>query len=446
MPASLVARWTKDYMHQHKTKTKVLFITHDGNRTGAPIFLLNLIEWISSQQLFEVEILMGTDGELRPLFEQWAPTHVYALSPSMITAKPNIFQRVLNKHRIIPRPNSWTHESWIVHQLQKHKSDLKQHFDNADIDVIYSNTITNGSILEFLASLDAKVITHVHELKYWINHAGAENFALVTKHSDKYIAASEAVRQNLVNNYGISDRSISVVHEFIPIPPSLPEKSSIGVLKTELGIDESAFVVVGGGTETWRKGKDLFVQLASRVQVMRPTQNFCFVWVGGWENKILEAEIRHDCFALNIHNSVQFVGQVNNSLEYFAMGNVFTLVSREDPFPLVCLEAGLLGLPIICFKGAGGIPEFVESDAGFVVPYLDIEAMAHRVVDCADSPELCQKLGACASIKVRELYNLASGAEKVANIIQQVGDRQEVSVENRTSAPASRLIGEENSR
>lgn len=431
-----IAQWESGLMPRSDRKLKVLFITHDGKRTGAPIFLLNLIGWISANQLFEFEVLMGTDGELRPLFERLGATHAYSHAPPPlpIPPKPSLYKRFLYEFKIIPRPTSWTYETWIAHQLQQHKTKLKQHYENAQIDIIYSNTITNGTILEFLSSLNCKVITHVHELKYWIDHAGAENFALVTKHSDKYIAASEAVRQNLVNNYDISDNSISVVHEFIPLPPSLPERSSIEVLKTQLGIDGSAFVVVGGGTETWRKGKDLFVQLASRVHAMRPTQNLSFVWVGGWEDSILEAQIRHDFLTLNLEGFVQFVGQVSNPLEYFAMGNVFTLVSREDPFPLVCLEAGLLGLPIICFKDAGGMPEFVESDAGFVVPYLDIEAMALRVVECADSPALCQKLGACASTKVRELYNLETGAVKVADIIRQIGHHKEVTFENRNLA------------
>ncbi len=59
-------------------------------------------------------------------------------------------------------------------------------------DVIYSNTITNGALLEALAPPAGSVITHVHELGYWITHrSGALNNAQVVQHTDCYIAASQ---------------------------------------------------------------------------------------------------------------------------------------------------------------------------------------------------------------------------------------------------------------
>ncbi len=48
--------------------------------------------------------------------------------------------------------------------------------------------------------------------------------------------------------------------------------------------------------------------------------------------------------------------------------------------PLVCLEAAEAALPIVCFDHRdGGMPSFVENDAGIVVPYLDTAAMAGAV-------------------------------------------------------------------
>ena len=58
--------------------------------------------------------------------------------------------------------------------------------------------------------------------------------------------------------------------------------------------------------------------------------------------------------------------------DYFSIFDVFALMFREDPFPLVCLEAALLEKPNLCFARAGGASELVESDSGFVVPYLDL--------------------------------------------------------------------------
>ena len=95
-------------------------------------------------------------------------------------------------------------------------------------------------------------------------------------------------------------------------------------------------------------------------------------------------EVGEDRFVRQIEDSglaahVTFLGPKPNPRDWFRAGDVFLLPSREDPFPLVCLEAAEAGMPVVCFAEAGGMPDFVEDDAGFVVPYLDVEAMAEAV-------------------------------------------------------------------
>jgi hypothetical protein len=67
---------------------------------------------------------------------------------------------------------------------------------------------------------------------------------------------------------------------------------------------------------------------------------------------------------------------------------------------LVCLEAAEAGLPTICFEGAGGMPDFVQDDAGFVVPLEDVDAMADKVAMLLDRPDLCERLGSSARDRV----------------------------------------------
>ena len=96
------------------------------------------------------------------------------------------------------------------------------------------------------------------------------------------------------------------------------------------------------------------------------------------------------------------------------------MVSREDPFPLVCLETATLGKPVICFADAGGMPEFVENDSGFVVPYLDIEAVAERILELYANPSLREEMGASAARKVRERHDILTSAPNIVEIINKV--------------------------
>lgn len=56
------------------------------------------------------------------------------------------------------------------------------------------------------------------------------------------------------------------------------------------------------------------------------------------------------------------------------------MTSREDPFPLVSIEVGLLGKPIISFEKAVGTNEILQDAGGFIVPYLSIEDMAQKAL------------------------------------------------------------------
>ena len=85
---------------------------------------------------------------------------------------------------------------------------------------------------------------------------------------------------------------------------------------------------------------------------------------------------------------------------------------------MVCLEAAAIGKPILCFDNAGGMKEFVETDAGFVVPYLYILAMAQKCIEIIRSPELRIRLGEQAKSKVRQRHDVEVAAPMLLQIIQ----------------------------
>ena len=77
------------------------------------------------------------------------------------------------------------------------------------------------------------------------------------------------------------------------------------------------------------------------------------------------------------------------------------------------------------------MPEFVEDDAGFVVPFSDIQLMAEKIELLYSNPRLKADLGERANQKVRETYNLDKGCEKLMKVISRF-------VSNRSGAPMIR--------
>ena len=173
------------------------------------------------------------------------------------------------------------------------------------------------------------------------------------------------------------------------------------------------------GMISWRKGTDLFVQLARRV-LAATAKPVMFVWLGGPLDQGEYQNLRYDARVMGIDDRLVFPGAVDSPLPYFNQFDVFVLPSREDPFPLVMMEAASLGKPLVCFAHAGSAPELVESDAGMVVPYMDLDAMAAAVLKLMDDPELRATLGEGARRKILERHDLAVGAEHIARIIRGV--------------------------
>jgi glycosyltransferase involved in cell wall biosynthesis len=191
-------------------------------------------------------------------------------------------------------------------------------------------------------------------------------------------------------------------------------------VREELKIPANAYVIGGSGTTDWRKSPDLFVQLARALQKRMAPKEVHFVWVGGDASGPEFGMLWHDVRRIGLEPFVHFVGHRENPRDYFAAFDAFALTSREDPYPLVVLEAAALGLPILGFEKSGGIGEFVENDAGFMVPYLDVEAMSARAAELLSDENLRRKLGARAREKAAQRHDVSVAAPRIVNIIEWV--------------------------
>ena len=361
--------------------TNVLFISHDAQPHGAQILLLHLIRWSAANSSIKPHVLLKQDGPLRKDFEAVAPTSVWP---------------------------------------QNDPASFLRRCQSAKYDLVYSNTVTNGALLDSLSSLDCPDITHIHELGYWITYrAGALNNAQVVQHSDYYITASQAVADCLQETLRIPAARIFVVHAF-----ALTRLGNFDIAaarlrsRRELNIPDDAWVIGGSGTTDWRKSPDLFVQLASSVQRRSKEHPVHFIWVGGDASGPEFGTLWHDIRRLGLEKQVHFLGHRENPRDYFAAFDLFALTSREDPYPLVVLEAAALGLPVVGFAKSGGVGEFIEDDAGYLIPYLDIDAMAARSMELLSDESLRRKLGSRAREKAAQRHDVSIAAPRIVNVIE----------------------------
>jgi hypothetical protein len=103
--------------------------------------------------------------------------------------------------------------------------------------------------------------------------------------------------------------------------------------------------------------------------------------------------------------------------------DALTLLSREDPYPIVALEAGAMAIPTVCFRHSGGIAELADQGYGVPIDYLDLDAFAAALVQLQQQPELRQALGKRFQEKVFKSSTVATQAAEIAALIDGTNNR-----------------------
>jgi glycosyltransferase involved in cell wall biosynthesis len=379
----------------NKRPERLLALTHDAGRTGAPIGFLAFLQWWGAQSGRPVHTIVGAHGPLVPDFQKLGPCKI--VRPGWMQRNP--IGRRLARH--LP--------AWLVAR----RAGLTRFVDNAAPDVIYANTLTHGSLLESLAGSGRRIVSHAHELGYWINRAGPANLASVIRHSHHFIAAAEAVRDHLVSRHGIPGEKITVVHEHIASVPPAGDRDHRARLRRQLGIAGDTLIIGGCGAEYWRKGRDLIPQLLVALRRALPERKLLFLWIGQGGTPEEEYRLQHDLSQAGMQDCYRTTGELADPHPIYGAMDVFTLLSREDPFPLACLEAAGSGLPVICFAGGGGMPEFVRGGCGYAAPYLDLPAMAQMIATLDRQPQHAAQVGTAARRKVIQNHTIASTGPRI---------------------------------
>ncbi|GAB3257033.1 hypothetical protein GCM10027347_19230 [Larkinella harenae] len=364
---------------------KILFIGHDANRAGAQYLLLHLLTFLR-QSGVETALLLGDGGPLLPDYER--VTTVYAgYVPPAPPRTNGLITKVANRLGMgAAQPEADPRSKLFAELLPVLRA---QSFD-----LIFSNTIANGGLLRRLQPLELPFVSYVHELETSIQiYTKPEDLRYQLDHATLFVCGSDAVRRNLVQNHKLAPGKTTVLNSIIRTESLLNTLQAVDqvAIRNRLGIPANAVVVGGCGNAEWRKGVDLFVLMAQ--QVLKTHPDAYFVWIGVPKQSEEYRRLTYDLERMRLTNRVHLIEPGGDYLNYFACFDIFTLTSREDPYPLVILEAGLNRIPVSCFRESGGSPDFVGEDTGCLVDYSDVGALADLIRRLADAPDERRRLG-----------------------------------------------------
>jgi glycosyltransferase involved in cell wall biosynthesis len=393
----------------------VVFLDHAANETGPPISLLAFQRWLRAHAGEQVDFVTihSAGGNLLERFEALGPTTVLRRpwDPDLVVrAGLERAGRVEQARRLAVAAA----RERLRFALRRTRPTLVWVEALAPVNIV---------ALRAFRSLhpDVPVVLHVHELSVILEHGlAADDLGYALEVADHLVVVAEAVRRYLHERHGVADDRMTVVHEHIDPPPNpgvlAPAASAV---RAELGIAADARLVVACGSTDWRKAPDLFVRAAWELRRRRPDLGVTWAWVGNSRNAYEDHLIEFDLDRLDLRGQVHFVGVRADPVPWFVAADVFVLPSREDPFPLVCLEAGAVGTPLVCFDN-GGMPELVEpAGAGTVVAYPDVVALADAVADLLDDDDTRLRAGAAAAQAVRGAHLTEQLAPRLLEVIER---------------------------
>lgn len=390
-------------------KKKLLFISHEASRSGAPILVLHLLQKLRQQNPnCVVDVLLIKGGELYADFAR-VSDNVFLVNANVTPS--SFLQRNIGRVKSI-----------IFAQKKETEQDRFDKVVNNlllnNYDLVYGNTIVSLTWTLPFYKRGIPTILAIHELTFGIESNYSKEFVQdnITNVS-KIIAGSQAVANNLISRYGAKENHIDVIHSFIDSDLEIINEKN--VLKKELDIPENQLLIGIISAQELRKGTDLVPMLVKQIK-QKADIDFKFMNVGGASNSASVRNSKLDADKLGVLDTIIYIDHNKTPTDYMNILDIFILLSREDPFPLVMLSAAKLKKTIVAFEQSGGAEEFLQDDHGVLIPYLDIDKMATEIVKLLQSRDLRQKLGEKISVRLENEYSEKKQTTQIFNLIDNL--------------------------
>jgi glycosyltransferase involved in cell wall biosynthesis len=158
--------------------------------------------------------------------------------------------------------------------------------------------------------------------------------------------------------------------------------------------DDDAFRVLFAGAISLNKGVGYLLEAAASLTAI-PAE----VWLMGPRAAETNALLR------DIPGNTRYLGMVPRDKLPATMssGSVFVLPSVSEGLALVIAQAMACGLPVIATPDSGAEELMTDGVEGFIVPACDADALAEKVIELYEKPDLRAQMSRAAMAKIESL-------------------------------------------
>jgi glycogen(starch) synthase len=298
--------------------------------------------------------------------------------------------------------------------------------DRYDFDLVHGHDWLVANACDHLARrFGCPLITTIHATEHgrhqgWVDKHpqayihGVERW--ITNRSDRVIACSTFMREQIVDVFGVPEGSIEVIANGID-PEDLQPQNDEGLrrLRSEFADPDESLVLLVGRL-VYEKGFQVALEALPEVIERLPKTRFIVAGSGTHEQ-----ELRRQAEELGLMSHGTFVGWIGDDVLHslYRIADVCVVPSIYEPFGLVALEAMASSCPCIV-ADTGGLREVVPHDeVGLRFRARDPQSLAEMTMRVLDDAKLCRRLTAEAFEHLSR-FDWGDVAERTAEVYAEV--------------------------
>ena len=236
-------------------------------------------------------------------------------------------------------------------------------------------------------------------------------YRLLVERRDRVIAVGRSVKKALIDNEGIPDRRIDVIHNGIDTDRFVPSPATRSAVRSELGVGPVEYLVLM--VARLDPIKDHLTAIRACVRAAADVRGLRLMLVGdGPERPKIEAFIREQ----RLEGLVQLLGTRQDVPRLLTAADTLLLTSVSEGVPLTVIEAMATGVPVVS-TDVGSVADVVSHGVvGLLAPAGDEAALADHLAQLGRDSLLRAAMGVRGRTRAGAEFSEAAMADRYAEL------------------------------
>lgn len=258
-------------------------------------------------------------------------------------------------------------------------------------DIIHVHYPVTSYIAKIYCKLNRKKFITTHHITGIPKHP-------LHKKANYVVAISRELQDELENKFKYDNNQVKLIFNGVSESKFNKEitKEQKMNIKKELGISEDDIIIGFVGSLNKRKGIDILLEACSYIK----NRNIKIILVGDGDVDWVRSLITK--FELN---SITSIYKFQDPQKFYSIFDIFVLPSRQEGFPLVPLEAMMMGVPTIRSNVEGAYDQIINGENGFIFENENSEELSEYIVKLINNKLLRKKMSERANKKAIELFS-----------------------------------------